>query len=79
MPDMPTITVTAAQQTQILEAYKDLFGTSTQAETVAAYKQMIADMVKATVKDYQRRKIQTQAFTDMKAAEDAADAAMQGF
>lgn len=59
MPDLPTITVTAEQQTRILEAYKDMFGTTTNAETVAAYKKMIAQMVRSQVLSYEQSKINT--------------------
>lgn len=65
MPDLPTITVTAEQQARILEAYKDVFGTTTQAETIAAYKKMLANMVRGEVLSYEQRKAHAQIQTDV--------------
>lgn len=45
MPTLPTVTVTDAQATRILDAYKAKYGTTTQAETVAAYKKELMEHV----------------------------------
>lgn len=46
---LPTITVTDAQGARILDAFKAKYGTTTQAETVAAYKRELVEFVRTTV------------------------------
>jgi uncharacterized lipoprotein NlpE involved in copper resistance len=49
MPDLPTVTVSAAKATRILDAYKAKFGTTTQEETAAAYRTWLMEAVKDVV------------------------------
>lgn len=65
MPDLPTITVTTDQQTRILAAFQDLFGTATQADTVAEYKKMIARIVKQQVLSYEQKQAAANASTQV--------------
>lgn len=58
MPTLPTITVTDAQSTRILDAYKALYGTTTTAETVAAYKKELTQHVVDVVLAHERQVIQ---------------------
>lgn len=60
MPDLPTITVTDVQQTRILAALKDHFGTGTPQETAAAYKRWLAGMIKDIVYRYESAPIEQQ-------------------
>lgn len=46
---LPTLTVTDLQGTRILDAYKARFGTTTQAETVKAFRQWLAAEVRSVV------------------------------
>lgn len=57
MATLPTITVTDSQVTQILAAYKAKFGTSTQAETILAFKKWLAGEVRTTVMAHEAQKI----------------------
>lgn len=63
MPDLPTLTVTTEQQTRILNAFKAKYGTSTAAETIAAYKAQLANMIKKVVLDYEKEAIDSSAYT----------------
>lgn len=54
---LPTITVTDAQAARILEAYKAKFGTTTTAETVAAYKRELALHVRDVVLAHEESEI----------------------
>lgn len=55
MPTLPTITVTDPQSTRILDAYKALYGTTTTAETVAAYKKELTQHVVDVVLSHERQ------------------------
>jgi hypothetical protein len=57
MPELPSVTVTEEQQARILEAYKAYFGTTGVQETVDAYKNMIANMVRDRVVAYENKKL----------------------
>jgi hypothetical protein len=57
MATLPTITVSDAQVTQILAAYKAKFGTTTQAETILAFKKWLAGEVRTTVMTHEASKI----------------------
>lgn len=54
---LPTITVTDAQGQRILDAYKARYGTTTQAETVAAYKRELVKHVRAVVLAHEEAQI----------------------
>lgn len=71
MPTLPTLTVTDAQATRILDAFKARFGTTTTAETVAAYKKWLATQVRGTVLAYEAEKMD-KAYNDSKRAQLAA-------
>jgi hypothetical protein len=47
--NLPTLSVSDAQSARILEAFKALFGTTTTAETVKAYKKWLAAQVRTVV------------------------------
>lgn len=55
--NLPILTVTDAQATRILEAYKAKYGTATTAETVRAYKQWLAGEVRGVVMIHEASKI----------------------
>lgn len=61
MPMMPTFEVTQAQADRILAAYSARYGTTTQAETVLAYKREIAAYVRDTVLNYEADRMQEEA------------------
>lgn len=78
MPDMPTISMTAAQQDRVLAAFKDYFGTATTAETVAAYKKMLTDLVKSQVISYETKKLYEDMETKRQACEAEVAASLNG-
>lgn len=55
--NLPILTVQDAQATRILDAYKALYGTTTTAETVRAYKRWLAGEVRAVVMAHEASKI----------------------
>lgn len=57
MPSLPAPTVTADQATRILAAYQAKYGTTTSAETAAAFKREVLEMVRTTVLDHEARKM----------------------
>lgn len=61
MPDLPTLTVTDAQMTVILDAFKAMYGTTTAAETATAYRRALAEMVIEAVRSHQEDLIRQQA------------------
>lgn len=69
MPTLPSIDVTDEQQTRILAAYKSRFETETVAETVAKFKEMIAEMVRNEVLTFERRKLEKEVQLKMQQAE----------
>ena len=70
MPDLPTLTVSQAQMDVIFEAYKAMYGTTTSAETVTAYKRALAETIIEAVRSYQESLIKKQA-TDAITAKNA--------
>ena len=76
MPSLPTITVTDTQQTRILEAYKALYGTTTTADTIAAYKRWLATTVRDVVLAYEGQKIDVSNFAARASAMNALIAAL---
>jgi hypothetical protein len=61
MPDLPTLTVTDEQAGVILEAFKNMYGTTTTEETIVAYKRALAEMIIGAVRSYQVSLIETEA------------------
>lgn len=57
MPDLPTVTVSAAQATRILAAFKARAGVSTQAEAVTAYQAWLTDQVRDVVLTHEGRQL----------------------
>lgn len=55
--NLPTLSVPDPQAARILDAYKAKFDTTTQAETVRAYRQWLAGEVKAVVIAHEAQKI----------------------
>lgn len=68
MATLPTLTVTDAQATRILDAYKARFGTATQAETVTAFRRWLAAEVRSVVVANEARKIDETNNTSKRAA-----------
>jgi hypothetical protein len=60
MPDLPTITVSTEQQARILDALKDHFGTTTQAETVREYRKWLSATLKDIVFRYEALPLEEQ-------------------
>lgn len=54
---LPTLSLPDLQATRVLDAYKARFGTTTQAETVKAFKKWLAGEVRAVVVAHEGQKI----------------------
>lgn len=68
MPQLPSPTVTDAQATRILAAYKAKYGTTTTAETATAFKREVVEMARQTVLGYEARKMMADQDADRQAA-----------
>lgn len=55
--NLPTLSLPDLQAGRVLEAYKAKFGTTTQAETVKAFKQWLAGEVRAVMYAFEAQKI----------------------
>lgn len=65
MPDLPTVTVTTEQQTRILAALKQKFGTNTNAETVLEYRRWLIRRLREIVFEAESEGIAQQASSQM--------------
>ena len=74
MPDLPTLTVSDSQMAKILEAFQDLYGTTTPEATATAYKRHLGSLIKEVVISYEAAKIDRQrdtAIVNMRSQADA--------
>lgn len=78
MPTLPTLTVTDDQATRILAAYKAKFGTTTDAETVKAYKAWLQDQVVEAVLAFEHERAKADAEAQIAADLDTLRATLPG-
>jgi hypothetical protein len=74
MPDLPTLTVTAAQATRI----QNVFPGATQADRAEAYRAWLRDAVRGLVKAKERESLRLKFEADMAASESTVDNDLTG-